>query len=241
MSPQIELFNLFLRKPQFFYGYISKCYPLIENHFELLKDDLFWELIATNETINFTIPLVEKYKELLNKEDLSYNRSIYNNHELVNYLGIQSNPLFDLNYLLEQAILNKARTDSDYHPAIRYHNLSYEEIEKNKDLIDWGHFSSNALIKWNKQLIYRYADRLWLGEQSSSENSYSTDALELYNNEAVPWDVDLLLLFENKILINQLVISQFLQNRTLIKNIKPLVTEDFFVEVLVELKFKKAI
>jgi hypothetical protein len=158
MSSSVELKKIFLRKPLFFFGYISMHYPLSINHLELLKGDLFWGLISLNESIQFTIPLLEKFSPLLNKEDFAYNKTIFNDNSLTNYLSIKSNPIEQQEYLEFEAMRNAIKSDSDYHPNIRYHKLTSLEIEKNKELIDWKHFSSNELIKWNKQILYKYKD-----------------------------------------------------------------------------------
>jgi hypothetical protein len=202
-----------------------------------LKNDLSWGLVSQNENLNFTIPFVRKYHSLLNFYELPYNKAVYRDNSLVEYLGITSNPLVDDEEYLEfEAMRNAVKSDSDYHPNICYHKLTSLEIEKNKELIDWKHFSSNELIEWNKQILYKYKDFFWFGE-NHVENKYITDGLELYNNESVPWDIEVLRLFEDKVLIHKEVIKQFLQNRTLIKNIQQFMTEEFFNSILIELKF----
>lgn len=236
MSSAIELKKIFLQNPLFFFGYISIHYPLSKNHLGLLKADLFWDLISLNENIHFTVPLIAKYIPLLNKKDLAYNKSIAKDNALLKYFCINSNPLEQKEYLEYESLRNKIKSDFDYHPDVSYHKFTFYEIEQNKTLIDWKHFSSNELIKWNKEILYKYKDYYWFGE-NLNENEYITDGLELYNNESVPWDTGVIKLFERKLLNHKEVIKQFLNNRTLIKNLKPIVTEDFFNNIIIELKF----
>ena len=233
MSPTTELTELFIRKPLFFYGFISRYYPLSEQDLELLFNDLFWMQITLNENVTFTVPLLKVYKDFINLEDLIRNRAVYTNSELLAYIithGV-SIPRNFKDMLHEDFEPGSKRG----HPKHWYHTYTIDEIEKNKDLISWEHLSTNPLMNWSKEFIYKFKNELFLGVPQR-ENSYITNAMELYNNEAVPWDLEIIQLFEDEVLSHKEVVSAFLLNKTMVKNIKPLLTEELFDDVLLELQ-----
>lgn len=239
MEKQEELVQLFTTYPLFFFAFISKYYPLSEHQLDILVDNLFWGLISLNEEIEFNIPLIEKYIKKLNREDLRYNKQVNENKEILKHFNLKPRSYW------QKIDCDEVDSESDqniaqYHPSVRYHEYSLVEIEKNKNNIQWNHFSSNELLDWNYDLILKYKDYLWFGIQEDPD-TYTTDGLELYNNESVPWNVKLIELFAEKVLTHKEVVKQFMFNKTMVKNIKSLIEEELLTSVLSELNFRHTI
>jgi hypothetical protein len=89
MKDQEKLLQLFIEYPLFFYAFISKHYPLSEKQIDFLSDNLDWSLIALNEVIEFSIALIEKYINRLNKGDLGGNKKINENKNLLRHFNMK--------------------------------------------------------------------------------------------------------------------------------------------------------
>ncbi|MDG5799227.1 hypothetical protein QA597_02500 [Marinilabiliaceae bacterium ANBcel2] len=231
MLEKKELQRLFIQYPPFFYAFISLHYPLNNDHIYFLEKELVWTLIANNEEIDFSIPLIEKYYDRLHRSDLGYNLAVNKKKEILRHFRLKPRSYWKKVYGID----DQEPKNEDYHPKIRYHNYSLIEIEQKKYDICWANFSGNKLIKWNYQLLCKYRDFFYFGEPVKNGIN-SICGSELYCNEAVPWDVKAILLFEDKLFpCNELNLKSIVWNPTLANNLKPLLDEQMFVNVLCKL------
>ena len=118
MLESTQLHRIFVEYPLFFYAFISKYYPLTEAHLSLLKDELFWGLVALNEEIDFSIELIEKYSEKLNKDDLGYNKKVNQSGDIIEYFQLKPRSYWQELYGDENG-LDEGETYDHYHPSVR--------------------------------------------------------------------------------------------------------------------------
>jgi len=224
-SVQKEIEELFKRQPVFFIFYLSKNFSLDMDLLTFLQDDLRWGFVSCNQNINFTIELINAFKKRWYWRDLSSNKTVMQSPDILNHFKRLSR------YKHEEEDLSSDDPDSCYHPNIRYHKYSLTEIEEKKEKISWSHLSSNEHMNWNYTFLEKYRDYFWFGN-NKNENSFSTNGMELYSNEAVPWDIDTLLLFEEKLFNHTGDIMSFVWNKTLAKNLNPFIDKQMVSNIL---------
>lgn len=233
MKYRNQLEKLFIKYPYFFYAYISLHYPLSASQIDYLKDDLFWSLIANNEKIDFTISLIEKYKNLLCRQSLGFNKTVNSKKEIMKYFRLKPRKYWlkiygDINEMKDKDL------DIDYyHPDNSYHKWTFEQIDVNLDKISWNHFSSNKLLKWDYEMLEKYQEYLWFG-YPCDKKSYSTDGMELFNNESVPWTIATISLLGNQFLHKKYACENFVNNRTVSLNIYSIFNIDIFNNVILK-------
>ncbi len=232
-ADQIKLAGLFKRQPVFFYLYISRHYPLSFSLIILLENEIDLGGISYNENINFSVDLILAFEKKWSWQALANNKKIKNNSSI---LGKFMWIAFEEPDEEEPEVI---ASDESYHVDIRYHKYTLDEIEAKKNEISWSHLSSNELMKWDYSFLEKYKEYFWFG-YPSDETSLETDCLELYHNEAIPWSVDILLLFEDKLFKGYMSTKNYLWNRTMMSAIYPLVDRELIADVLSEIMTRKS-
>jgi hypothetical protein len=165
---------------------VSYKYPIKELTLDRFNHVLNWEKLSFNSSIQWSLNLVDKYKEQWEWSGIS--------HLVEREWGLK--------------LLSKYPNKIDWCMVSQSEAISWDEklISEYKDYWHWGDFglSNNENLPWSCELIEKYEDKWEWGEIGLSCNSslpWSIDFLDKYiekwdwkdlsNNKGLPWSDEL--------------------------------------------------
>ena len=154
--------EIFRKNPKLFLDLISNYYTLDTNTLLEFKDILNWQLLSTNENLEWYLGTENPFEKDLNWSTIS-------DYEYIRGLATRKET-----YYLFDVIKGKW----NWHELSKNKSLPWSEnlIEEFKDKWDWERLSENESLPWSENLIENFIDR-W-------------NWLELSGNKNLPWSIE---------------------------------------------------
>ena len=179
-------------------GWLSsnESLPWSEELIEKYQEKWDWERLSAVVNIPWSVLFIERYKNKWDWECLSYNSAILKDVEICSkyhfFVTLRGDDSADWQYCL----------------------WTIDDIEKNKETLSWMHLSASSTVKWTMEILIKYRDFWFWGDPN---NRNCTCGLELFRNEHLPWSIELLELFEDKLYYEDLVYNDGVNNYLLPK------------------------
>ncbi len=179
-------------------------YPFLESEIECYSDKFQWGNkiidyqvspgLSSNEKIDWSDLLIEKYSDRINFNDLLANgqiiwdyKKIFKFKEHFDFKDFQLD-IFNcetIKWSDELISMLKSDINKSGFSLSRYLNWSIEFIKKNQNLIDWNYLSRNIYVPWSLKLIDQF-------KQQINWNALAT-------NPALVWDMEIYNRFKDKV------------------------------------------
>lgn len=163
----------------FFYNHICFDYPLSDNIIEKYKDHLDWELLSSNENLEWSVKLIAKFENYWNWESLSGNESIpWSDFLLIRYAN-------KWHWKEKENAWDCCLAENK---SVKW---SYNILKRFPEKINWGMISKKVeLLNKYPQILKEFSNKLdW---DSISGNEFISFTEELIENLSLYWNWDLL-------------------------------------------------
>ena len=163
---------------------------------EIFSVDEGYSGINLNDSLPWSIELLERYEHLWNWEMLSQNRKVMSNLEIRNHFYNRLYPYIEEigenNTYMYTGINGSERTitdtvEQDFENMELHTELQFQTKDEilNAEVIDWFYLSQNVLLPWSSELIEQFSDH-WNWSKLST-------------NRSIPWDLELIHKFESNL------------------------------------------
>ena len=215
MTSQQKIISFFLRHQEFAMNLICGNYAFSEEELHKYQQIINWGFISGNESIRWTVDLVNKYKNQLDMETFSMESPAFADinfleeiKEVIPWEGSNSGLFLSSSIAMSKYVPWSQELIWKYRKSLNFDHLSYNEylpwseklIDRFKSRWDWEGVGANNGVPWTLHLVNKYLDRLDLSSNWVLYNlcyTSHTDLIEEYHpylnwriicqNPNLPW------------------------------------------------------